>query len=223
MAAFSISEDCRVFVESGGLEVEQLDYITTTDSLRAGTELSPTLSSRLSCPSTNNFPTITPERPFVSVPSALKYPRYPSAFWRTKTPQPTMSWQAYVDSSLVASGHIDKACIASAAGDSVWATSPGFTVKDDELKNIATILEQTGKGGPAVDKAFSEGVHVAGERYVAFNVEDKHIYGRQGKSGVCIVKTNQAIIIGHYGENVQAGNATQTVQALADYLAKSGY
>jgi profilin len=45
----------------------------------------------------------------------------------------------------------------------------------------------------------------------------------QGKNGICIVKTTQAILIGHYGENVQAGNATQTVEALADYLRKVGY
>ncbi|KAK7747764.1 profilin, required for normal timing of actin polymerization in response to thermal stress [Diatrype stigma] len=39
-----------------------------------------------------------------------------------------MSWQAYVDSSLVGSGHIDKAAIISAAGDSVWAATSGFSV-----------------------------------------------------------------------------------------------
>ena len=45
----------------------------------------------------------------------------------------------------------------------------------------------------------------------------------QGRTGICIVKTGQAILVGHYGENVQAGNATQTVEALADYLVKAGY
>lgn len=45
----------------------------------------------------------------------------------------------------------------------------------------------------------------------------------QVKEGICIVKTTQALIVGHYGENVQAGNATQTVEALADYLIGQGY
>jgi profilin len=45
----------------------------------------------------------------------------------------------------------------------------------------------------------------------------------QGRTGIVIVKTKQAILIGHYPENVQAGNATQTVEALADYLIKVGY
>ena len=46
---------------------------------------------------------------------------------------------------------------------------------------------------------------------------------QQGKTGIAVVKTKQAILVGHYGENVQAGNATQTVEALADYLIKVGY
>lgn len=45
----------------------------------------------------------------------------------------------------------------------------------------------------------------------------------QGKTGVCIAKTKQAILIGHHGENTLAGNASQTVEALADYLIKNGY
>ncbi|KAK3318425.1 profilin, partial [Apodospora peruviana] len=121
--------------------------------------------------------------------------------------------------SLVATGHIDKAAIISAAGDSTWAASPGFTVSPAEMKSIVEILA----GGSGKDQAFSEGIHIGGERYVAFNVEDRHVYGRKGRTGIIIVKTGQAILIGHYGENVQAGNATQTVEALADYLVKAGY
>jgi profilin len=45
----------------------------------------------------------------------------------------------------------------------------------------------------------------------------------QGKTGICISKTKQAIIIAHHGETAQAGNATQTVEALADYLIGAGY
>jgi profilin len=46
----------------------------------------------------------------------------------------------------------------------------------------------------------------------------------QGKTGIVIVKTKQAILIGFYGEEqVSAGNATQTVEALADYLINVGY
>ncbi|KAK0665907.1 putative profilin [Cercophora samala] len=135
-----------------------------------------------------------------------------------------MSWQAYVDSSLVGSGHIDKAAIFSAAGDSTWAVTPGFTVSPSEIASIISILNEADKSnGPAATKAFAEGIHVGGERYVATRNEDRHVYGRQGRTGICIVKTKQAILVGHYGENAQAGNATQTVEALADYLIGLGY
>jgi len=185
-----------------------------------------------------------------------------------------------IANSLVGSGHIDKAAIISAAGDSTWSASSGFEVREeppgvynvchngkdarcggrmkhmgwwgflgvkkvkpDEMKTLVSILnDATG----AVDKAHSEGIHVNGERFVITRIEDRSIYARQvgipslgsflgnmdwwqiyhetqGRTGVCIVKTKQAILVGHYGENQQAGNATQTVEALADYLIKVGY
>jgi len=131
-----------------------------------------------------------------------------------------MSWQAYVDSSLVGSGHINKAAIISAAGDSTWAASSGFTVQPAEMKNLVNILNAT---GDAIDKAHSEGVHVNGERYVVTKIEDRSMYCRQGRTGIVVVKTKQAVLVGHYGEDMQAGNAAQTVEALADYLIKVGY
>ena len=45
----------------------------------------------------------------------------------------------------------------------------------------------------------------------------------QGKEGIVIAKTTQAILIAHYGETVIAGNAATTVEQLADYLVKLGY
>jgi len=130
-----------------------------------------------------------------------------------------MSWQAYVDSSLVGSGHVDKAAIVSAAGDSVWASTPEFTISPTEMKEVVSVLA----GGDAVTKVFAEGLHVAGERFVVFKAEGRSIYGRKGKEGIVICKTTQAILIAHYGENVQAGNAAITVEQLADYLVNLNY
>lgn len=45
----------------------------------------------------------------------------------------------------------------------------------------------------------------------------------QGRTGILVVKTKQAVLVGHYGEGAQAGNSAQTVEALADYLIKVGY
>lgn len=45
----------------------------------------------------------------------------------------------------------------------------------------------------------------------------------QGKEGIIIVKTKQALVVAHYPENVQPGSATTTVESLADYLINQGY
>ena len=45
----------------------------------------------------------------------------------------------------------------------------------------------------------------------------------QGKEGVVIVKTQLAILVAHYPEGVQPGQATTTVEQLGDYLIGVGY
>ncbi|OAQ63145.1 profilin [Pochonia chlamydosporia 170] len=131
-----------------------------------------------------------------------------------------MSWQAYVDTSLVATGHIDKGAIISAAGDSSWAASADFQLKPEEMKAIASIV---GGDAAAKDKAFADGLYIAGNRYVVARAEDRTIYARQGRLGVAIAKTKQAIVVGHHGETQVAGNASSTVEGLADYLIGQGY
>ncbi|EFY87554.1 profilin, required for normal timing of actin polymerization in response to thermal stress [Metarhizium acridum] len=131
-----------------------------------------------------------------------------------------MSWQAYVDTSLVATGHIDKGAIISAAGDSAWAASTDFQLKPEEMKAISAIV---GGDDAAKDKAFAEGLYIAGGRYVLARADGRSIYARQGRLGVAIAKTKQAIVVGHHGETGVAGNASSTVEGLADYLIGQGY
>jgi len=128
-----------------------------------------------------------------------------------------MSWQAYVDSSMVGTGHVDKGAIYSVAGDSKWAGSTGFELSPPEIQEVVAGL--SGK----LDKLYSEGLHVAGERYVLTKAEDRSLYARKGRDGVVIVKTKMAILIGHYNETMMAGNCATTVEQLADYLIKTGY
>ncbi|KZZ90432.1 profilin [Moelleriella libera RCEF 2490] len=127
---------------------------------------------------------------------------------------------AYVDTSLVASGHVDKGAIISAAGDSAWASSANFQLKPEEMKAIAAIV---GGDDAAKDKAFADGLYIAGERYVMARADGRSVYARQGRLGVAIAKTKQAIVIGHHGEAQVAGNTSSTVEGLADYLVGQGY
>lgn len=50
-----------------------------------------------------------------------------------------------------------------------------------------------------------------------------HIKILQGKEGVVIVKTKQAILITHYPESVQPGQAADTVERLGLYMVDTGY
>lgn len=45
----------------------------------------------------------------------------------------------------------------------------------------------------------------------------------QGKEGVVIVKTVQALLVAHYPESVQPGQAVTVVEKLGDYLIGVGY
>ncbi|KAK5692440.1 profilin, required for normal timing of actin polymerization in response to thermal stress [Elasticomyces elasticus] len=132
-----------------------------------------------------------------------------------------MSWQAYIDTSLVGTGNVDKAAIFSAAGDSVWAQSSNLTVSPQEMQAVVAAYKDPGQGG--VKKVQSEGLHIAGERFVVIKADERSMYGKKGREGVCIVKTTQAILVTHYPESVQPGVAANTVEQLADYLIKVGY
>lgn len=48
-------------------------------------------------------------------------------------------------------------------------------VKPEEMQNIVAALA----GGVAADKLWTEGLHVAGDRFVVFKVEGRSIYGRK--------------------------------------------
>ena len=92
-----------------------------------------------------------------------------------------------------------------------------------------------------VKQVQSSGLHVGGERYVVLKADDRSLYGKkvhtspettdrrlgltqtQGKEGIVIVKTTQAILVTHYPETVQPGSAANTVEQLADYLIGVGY
>lgn len=130
-----------------------------------------------------------------------------------------MSWQAYVDSSLLGSKKVTKAAIFSAAGDSVWATSADFVIKPEEIKPLVAAF---GNGGKMAE-LFGTGFHIAGIKYITIKAEENQIYGKKDKTGIVCVKTAQAILVAYYDENIQPGQAASTVEALADYLRGVGY
>ncbi|KAI4226615.1 MAG: hypothetical protein L6R36_003039 [Xanthoria steineri] len=74
-----------------------------------------------------------------------------------------------------------------------------------------------------VKKVQSEGFHIASEKFFTLKSDERSLYGKKGKEGVVVVKTQQAILVAHYPESVQPGSAATTVEQLGDYLISVGY
>jgi len=70
---------------------------------------------------------------------------------------------------------------------------------------------------------FASGITIDGVKYLGIKADARSLYGKKGTAGVVVVKTGQAILIGVYNETAQPGNATNTVEKLADYLIENGY
>ncbi|KAJ5861003.1 uncharacterized protein N7529_008313 [Penicillium soppii] len=122
----------------------------------------------------------------------------------------------WVDQTLVGSKKIDKAAIFSAAGDALRAKSAGFNVQLEELQYILRGFEDS-------IPLYSGGLYIAGETLQVTKADDQSIYAEKGKEGVCVVKSSQSIVIAHYPETVQPGEAASIVRQLAEYLTSIGY
>ncbi|TQS37921.1 hypothetical protein Golomagni_01585 [Golovinomyces magnicellulatus] len=117
-----------------------------------------------------------------------------------------MSWQAYIDTSLIGSGHVDKGAIYGLNGGGLWAATPGFEVSPEELKILNDALESN-----KYDKLQEDGFFIAGTRYVLIKGEGRSIIARQ-------------VQLTYSTPNIEAlSNCSTTVEGLADYLVKQGY
>lgn len=67
------------------------------------------------------------------------------------------------------------------------------------------------------------GLKVMGEKYLTIRAEERSLYGKKGNKGLICVRTKQAIIIGHYPDSTQPGEAAKIVEGLGDYLISAQY
>ena len=76
-----------------------------------------------------------------------------------------MSWQAYVDTQLVATGHVAEACMLGATDGAVWGMTPEFQPRyyeadtSDDQGNptkitVNEVVFLTGKAAPSSTKAY---------------------------------------------------------------------
>ncbi|KAH8319159.1 hypothetical protein KR067_011663 [Drosophila pandora] len=162
-----------------------------------------------------------------------------------------MSWQDYVDNQLLASQCVTKACIAGHDGN-IWAQSNGFeaikkALKKNRLYKASSVTkEELAKlisGFDQQDLLTSNGVTLAGQRYIYLSGTDRVVRAKLGRSGVHCMKTTQAplrcshklkviaiihfkcksVIVSIYEDPVQPQQAASVVEKLGDYLITCGY
>ncbi|QDS75778.1 hypothetical protein FKW77_008813 [Venturia effusa] len=153
-----------------------------------------------------------------------------------------MSWQAYIDTSLIGTGNVDSAAIFSVNGKDNWARSADFKVRlhdtedgntgkrskeaEQQLTNSQISPEEMKvllDGFADPNPLYGSGFHVDGVKYTVIGATDKTIRGKQGKNGMIVAKTTQALLLAHHNENVTTQNCVGTVEALQDYLVGVGY
>ncbi|KAJ9065584.1 profilin, required for normal timing of actin polymerization in response to thermal stress [Entomophthora muscae] len=129
-----------------------------------------------------------------------------------------MSWQAFVDTNLVGSGHLSQAAIFG-HDKNVWAKSnERFQVKPAELDVILSAFEDAGE-------VYSKGFHVLEKRYVTIKCDSRSLYGKAADNdgGIVCVKTNQTLIVAVYPADIKSELASVPVETLADQLIEVNY
>eukprot|EP00762_Andalucia_godoyi_P007614 ANDGO_00827.mRNA.1 Profilin len=126
-----------------------------------------------------------------------------------------MSWQQYVDSSLMGTGKVDAGAIFGVAGG-IWAKSANFNLSEAEVAKLAENYKTP-------SNFFGTGIIVEGTKYMTIKGEERSVYGKSGKDGVCMAKTNQCVVIATYKAPRTAEGAAVAVEKLADYLIQYGY
>lgn len=133
-----------------------------------------------------------------------------------------MSWDSYISDQLMAELpntdglRLTHAAIVGQDG-LVWAKSADFPDPTDEQ------VQELVKGFDNVDELGASGIKLGDLKFLVVRGDPGAVIrGRHGDTGVCIKKTITAMVVGIYGEGVQAGDCNVLVEGLGDYLKDMG-
>ena len=151
-----------------------------------------------------------------------------------------MSWQAYVDTQLVATGHVNDACMLGATDGSVWGMTPEFQPRyyeadtSDDQGNpkkitVNEVTDLTACFANGFASAPATGLRVNGQKYMWLGAGDengtKYIKAQKGSCGLCMAASGSCIVIATADKSKGQvfTNTISAVVALVSYLAQSGY
>lgn len=128
-----------------------------------------------------------------------------------------MSWQNFVDESLLGTSQVAKASIHGLDGKR-YASSAGFVVLPSEAQAIISGITKD------PSPFFLKGIAINRTKYVFVRTDPgRALYCRKGNEGAVAVKTNKCLLIGGYSEGMQAGCCSSVMEKLADYFIANGY
>lgn len=150
-----------------------------------------------------------------------------------------MSWQAYIDDSLIGSGNMHSAAIVGLTDGSYWAYGGTYIPQPEEVKHIQKCLAD-----PTLVQ--SSGVTIHGVKFFGLQSgtdgDSKFLFFKKGAAGGCVYTSKKAFIVAVYGNPGDASSLQQdlqknskhaatvnpadcntTVKRIAEYLIKLGY
>lgn len=133
-----------------------------------------------------------------------------------------MSWDSYItDHLMVELPNTDGKKLSHAAiigkDGLVWAKDDAFPDVTEE--QVTALVE----GFDNADALGQSGIKLGDKKFLVTQGDPgQAIRGRQGDEGVCIKQTNTALVVGIYGDGVQAGDCNVLVEGLGDYLKDTG-
>merc|ERR1711862_221460 len=125
-----------------------------------------------------------------------------------------MSWDGYV-TTMEASADVEAAMICGFDG-TLWAKGAKFSHNAAEIKKITE-----GFNNNALFSA--SGVTLEAVKYMFLRGDNEVVYARKGAQGLCVCKSNQAIIICKYNKDMNAGQCNTACEGIKDYLKSNNY
>lgn len=149
-----------------------------------------------------------------------------------------MSWQTYIDDSLIGSGFMHSAAIVGLTDGSYWAYGGTYIPQPAEVAHIQKCLKD-----PALVQ--SSGISIYGIKFFGLRSgadgDTSYIFFKKGGAGGCVYTTKQTFIVAVYGNPAEpsalqqdlakashnvAVNPTDcnaTVKRIAEYLIQLNY
>ncbi|KAI8463739.1 MAG: profilin [Monoraphidium minutum] len=136
-----------------------------------------------------------------------------------------MSWDQYIDHLMVDLPHGGKLSSAAIVGQDggMWAQSPTFAgITAEQVKALMDGFASLADKGHAGELG-TQGIKLGEVKYQVVPGDETVIRGKSKGGGVCIKKTNTALVVGVYDEPVVPGDCNVVVENLGEYLKNMEY